>query len=36
MDDEGKPILMSVSIPNTFEAEFVLATLLGKNKRGEM
>lgn len=29
MEDEGKPILMSVSIPKTFEADFVLATLLG-------
>jgi hypothetical protein len=28
MDGEGKPILMSVSIVNTFEADFVLATLL--------
>jgi hypothetical protein len=28
MDDEGKPILMSVSMPGTFEADFVLATLL--------
>lgn len=28
MDVEGKPILMSVSMTNTFEADFVLATLI--------
>ena len=28
MDCEGKPLLMSVSMTNTFEADFVLATLL--------
>lgn len=28
MDVEGKPLLMSVSMTNTFEADFVLATLI--------
>lgn len=28
MDVEGKPMLMSVALANTFEADFVLATLI--------